>query len=97
MVLKRSDEVYDREFSCLCSSCDCFSKQELNDNATDTDVKRFISFYFTNVPKFIPYAYLQQGFEVCGILEDLYLAKNYNAQGKVYGFVRLARSRMLLS
>lgn len=57
---------------------------QITDNS---DVKRFVSFYFTNVPELIPYYCLRQGFEVCGILEDLYLSKKLNAQGKVFGFV----------
>jgi len=85
LVLERSDDFYDREFPKLSS------KQHFDDNDTGVVVKRFVSFYFTNVPEFIPYVYLRQGFEVCGILEDLYVAKNYNAQGKVYGFVRFGK------
>jgi len=29
--------------------------------------KRFVSFYFTNVPKLIMYFYLRKGFQVCGM------------------------------
>jgi len=35
----------------------------------------FVSFYFTNVPHDISYVALRQGFEVCGLLEDVYLAR----------------------
>jgi hypothetical protein len=31
-----------------------------------------VSFYFTNIPHDISYVALRQGFEVCGILEDVY-------------------------
>jgi len=52
-----------------------------------TDLKQFVSFYFTSVLELISYFYLHQGCKLCGMLEDLYLAKNYNAYGKVYGYV----------
>jgi len=91
LLLERSEAVYDREFPRLRSVGDRCNKQALIDNIADTEVKRFVSFYFTNVPEFIPYVNLRQGFEVCGILEDLYVTKNYNAQGKVYGFVRFGK------
>ena len=91
LLLERSEAVYDREFPRLRSVGDRYNKQALIDNIADTEVKRFVSFYFTNVPEFIPYVNLRQGFEVCGILEDLYVTKNYNAQGKVYGFVRFGK------
>ena len=48
----------------------------------------FVSFYFTNVPENISYISLRRGFEVCGILEDVYLAKKRNVNGGVFGFVR---------
>jgi len=51
----------------------------------------FVSFYFTNVPDDISYVSLRQGFEVCGILEDVYLAKKQNVNGGVFGFVRYGR------
>lgn len=35
----------------------------------------FVSFYFTNVPLDITYVELRQGFEVCGLMEDVYLAR----------------------
>lgn len=46
------------------------------------------SFYFTNIPEFMPLYRLRQYFEVCGILSDVYLARRLNARGKVYDFVR---------
>jgi len=48
----------------------------------------FVSFYFTNIPENISYISLRRGFEVCGILEDVYLARKRNANGGVFGFVR---------
>jgi len=58
--------------------------------AHDTTGKEnsFVSFYFTNVPVDISYFLLRQGFEVCGIMEDVYLAKKRNVNGGVFGFVR---------
>ena len=51
----------------------------------------FVSFYFTNVPEDISYIALRQGFEVCGIMEDVYLAKKRNVNGGVFGFVRYGK------
>ena len=39
----------------------------------------------------ISYIALRQGFEVCGILEDVYLAKKRNVYGGVFGFVRFGK------
>lgn len=47
-----------------------------------------MSFYFTNVPDSITYRSLREGFEVCGIMEDVYLAMKSNVNGGVFGFVR---------
>ena len=47
-----------------------------------------MSFYFTNVPENISYISLRRGFEVCGIMEDVYLAKKRYVNGGVFGFVR---------
>jgi hypothetical protein len=58
-----------------------------------TDLKRYVSFYFTNFPVDLPLFYLRKGFEVCGILEDVYVAKRRNIHGKPYGFVRFSNVR----
>ena len=55
---------------------------------TGKEKPSFVSFYFTNVPADISYISLQRGFEVCGMMEDVYLAKKQNANGGVFGFVR---------
>ena len=47
-----------------------------------------VSFYFTNVPDNISYYSLRLGFEVCGIMEDVYLARKRNVNGANFGFVR---------
>lgn len=51
----------------------------------------FDSFYFTNVSDDITYSSLRQGFEVCGIMEDVYLARKRNVNGVVFGFVCYAK------
>ena len=51
----------------------------------------FVSFYFTNVPDDITYSSSRQGFEVCGIMEDVYLARKRNVNGAVFGFVCYAK------
>lgn len=50
-----------------------------------------VSFYFTNIPLDISYVSLRQGFEVCGILEDVYLARKRNVNGGAFGFVRYGK------
>lgn len=50
-----------------------------------------VSFYFTNIPLDISYVSLRQGFEVCGILEDVYLARKRNVNGGAFGFVRFGK------
>jgi len=49
---------------------------------------KFVSFYFTNVPHNISYVDLRRGFEVCGVMEDVYLARKCNVNGGAFGFVR---------
>jgi len=53
-----------------------------------TGKQSYVSFYFTNVPEDISYFSLRQGFEVCGMMKDVYLAKKRNLNGGVFGFVR---------
>ena len=60
-----------------------------------TNHNNFVSFYFTNVPEDISYRSLRQGFEVCGIIEDIYLAKKRNVNGVVFGFVRYSNVKDL--
>jgi len=47
-----------------------------------------VTFYFTNIPENMLVFRLRQFFEVCGILSDVYVARQLNAHGQVYGFVR---------
>ncbi|GAU37762.1 hypothetical protein TSUD_102790 [Trifolium subterraneum] len=55
-----------------------------------TKLKRYVSFYFTNFPAQLSHFYLRKGFEVCGILEDVYVAKKRNIYGEPYGFVKFS-------
>ncbi|PNX83588.1 RNA recognition motif [Trifolium pratense] len=55
-----------------------------------THVQRYVSFYFTNFPPLLSNFFLRKGFEVCGILEDVYVAKKKNKYGEPYGFVRFS-------
>ena len=50
-----------------------------------------VSFYFTNVSDNISYNSLRHGFEVCGIMEDVYLARKRNVNGANFGFVRYSK------
>jgi RNA recognition motif-containing protein len=36
----------------------------------------------------VQYVNVRKAFEVCGILSDVYVARNRNARGQNYGFVR---------
>ncbi|KAK2421300.1 heterogeneous nuclear ribonucleoprotein A0 [Trifolium repens] len=58
-----------------------------------TTLKRYVSFYFTNFPAHMSIFYLRKGFEVCGILEDVYVARNRNRYGEPYGFVKFSNVR----
>jgi hypothetical protein len=61
-----------------------------------TAVQRYVSYYFTNFPTHLSLFYLRKGFEVCGILEDVYVAKRRNLQGKPYSFVKFSNVRDVL-
>ncbi|PNX98197.1 putative sulfate transporter [Trifolium pratense] len=54
------------------------------------DSKRYVSFYFTNFPPLLPKFFLRKGFEVCGMLEDVFVAKKTNRFGEPYGFVKFS-------
>lgn len=41
-----------------------------------------------NIPEVMPVFRVRQYFEVCGILSDIYIARQLNLCGQVYGFVR---------
>jgi hypothetical protein len=58
-----------------------------------SDRQRYVSFYFTNFPVQLSIFYLRKGFEVCGMLEDIYVARKRNKQGQPYGFVRYSNVR----
>ncbi|MCH96565.1 RNA recognition motif, partial [Trifolium medium] len=58
-----------------------------------SDLKRYVSFYFTNFPAQLSNFYLRKGFEVCGMLEDVYVPKKRNKYGEPYGFVRFSNVR----
>ncbi|GAU23620.1 hypothetical protein TSUD_386090 [Trifolium subterraneum] len=58
-----------------------------------TNLKRYVSFYFTNFPAQLSLFYLRKGFEVCGMLKDVYVAKKRNIYGEPYGFVKFSNVR----
>jgi hypothetical protein len=58
-----------------------------------TALKRFVTFYFTNFPAQLSTFYLRKGFEVCGMLEDIYVARKRNSFGEPYGFVKFSNVR----
>jgi hypothetical protein len=68
-------------------------QNEVRNKDTSSDLKRYVSFYFTNFPVHLSNFYLRKGFEVCGILEDVYVARKRNKRGQPYGFVRFSNVR----
>jgi hypothetical protein len=62
----------------------------LNHGQSHTVLKRYVTFYFPNFPVQLSHFYLRKGFEVCGILEDVYVAKKRNMHGKPYGFLKFS-------
>jgi len=60
---------------------------------TDSVEKRYVTFYFTNVPDMVPYYIVKESFEVCGILDNLFLSRKRNKQGQIYGFARYVNVR----
>jgi hypothetical protein len=65
----------------------------VGNNSNNFGRQRYVSFYFTNFPVQLSLFYLRKGFEVCGILEDIYVARKRNKQGHPYGFVRFSNVR----
>ena len=59
-------------------------------NAQGSNSGKKVSFYFTNFPEFPPVFRLRQQFEVCGILTNVFLARQRNSRGRVYGFARFS-------
>jgi hypothetical protein len=53
-----------------------------------SNIKRFVTFYFTNFPAQLSNFYLRKGFEVCDMLEEVVVPRKRNVYGEVYGFVR---------
>jgi hypothetical protein len=56
-------------------------------------LNRYVTFYFTNFLVHLSHFYLRKGFEVCGILEDIYVANKRNMHGRPYGFVKFSNVR----
>jgi len=73
------------------------SKTQQHEEATldhyGTELKNFVSFYFTNELEDIFNISLRKGFEVCGMLEDVYLARKRNVNGGFFGFVHFCKVR----
>ncbi|KAK2427387.1 heterogeneous nuclear ribonucleoprotein A0 [Trifolium repens] len=68
-------------------------QNEVQNKNTSSGVKWYVSFYFTNFLVLLSNFYLRKGFEVCGILEDVYVARKRNKRGQPYGFVRFSNVR----
>ena len=61
--------------------------------AAESSLKRLVTFYFTNFPLQAPHFILRQGFEVCGMLEEVFVPNKLNMYGEAYGFVRFSNVR----
>jgi len=71
----------------------CDDVSEGKGKVTDSTLKWFVTFYITNFPPQASNFVLQKNFEVCGILEEVYVADTRNRNGEVYGFVRYGKVR----
>lgn len=71
--------------------CDAETTEKEKD--ADSSLKRFVTFYITNFPPQASNFFLRKGFEVCGMLEEVFVANNRNRFGQVFGFVRYAKVR----
>lgn len=56
-------------------------------------IKWFVIFYFTNFPMHAPNFILRQGFEVCCILDEVFVPNKQNVNSEAYGFVRYSNVR----
>jgi hypothetical protein len=61
--------------------------------ANGPQLRRFVTFYFTNFPPQLSNFYLRKGFEVCGMLEEVVVPRRVNVYGEHYGFVRYSNVR----
>ncbi|PNX92130.1 RNA recognition motif [Trifolium pratense] len=58
-----------------------------------TELKRYATFYFTNFPHQLSKFLLCKGFEVCGMLEDVFVPMKRNKCGESFGFAKFSNVR----
>lgn len=63
------------------------------DTSNFSEYQRYVTFCFTNVPNLVPYFVVKENFEVCGMMDNLFLSRKRNKQGHIYGFVRYTNVR----
>jgi len=63
------------------------------DTSNFSEYQRYVTFYFTNMPDLVPYFVVKETFEVCGIMDNLFLSRKRNKQGRIYKFVRYVNVR----
>jgi len=68
----------------------CEEENQDNEYSKGSQLKTFVTFYFTNSPAQLSNFYLRKGFEVCGMLDEVIVSSKRNANGDCYGFVRFA-------
>jgi len=52
-----------------------------------------VAYYITNISEHLQFHDLRNGLEVCGILSDVYVFKNHNARGQIFGFAKFIKVR----
>lgn len=53
----------------------------------------YASYYIANNVEHIKFVELRNGLEVCGVLTDVYVSRNCNSRGQVFGFARFSKVR----
>jgi hypothetical protein len=70
-----------------------WGQAKVEDDGEYFGFKHSVKFYFTNFPEHVNYFDLRTAFEVCGILESVYVARKCNVHGSRFGFVRFSKVR----
>jgi len=52
-----------------------------------------VVYYIANIPEHLLYVDLRRGLEVCGILAYVYVTRNHNVRGHIFGFVKFIKVR----
>jgi hypothetical protein len=83
-IIRQSWGPHSLRHSFIISKNDTIEITEVRDQGSGSNK---VSFYVTNIPECLPVFRLRQQFEVCGIMSDVFVARQCNSRGQVYGFV----------